>query len=106
ALARSDVPVPVAAWHEPDAALLGTPFYLMYRMRVDTMPLIWYGRRTPRLLAAAAGLGARPPGRLAGGRAVVPAPGRRRAAIAHGVRAGGVAGAGQAGGDSSGAAHR
>lgn len=56
ALARSDVPVPPVAWHEPDGALLGTPFYLMYRLRADTMPLIWYGRQTRRLLAAAAGL--------------------------------------------------
>ena len=56
ALARTDVPVPPVAWYEPDAAVLGAPFFLMYRLKCETLPLFWYGGVSPRLSSAAAAL--------------------------------------------------
>ena len=56
ALAGSDVPVPVVMWHCADLAVLGTPFYFMQRVVGETLPLLWYGGRSPRLIAAAAAL--------------------------------------------------
>lgn len=55
ALANSDVRVPAVAWHEPTGEILGTPFFLMERVRAETLPLFWYGP-SERLLAAAAAL--------------------------------------------------
>lgn len=55
ALSRTAVPVPAVAWYEPDRALLGAPFFIMQRVRGETLPLFWYGR-SPRLDAAAMAL--------------------------------------------------
>jgi aminoglycoside phosphotransferase (APT) family kinase protein len=55
ALARTAVPVPAVAWHEPDATILGAPFYMMQRLRGETLPLFWYGH-SGRLDAAAEAL--------------------------------------------------
>jgi aminoglycoside phosphotransferase (APT) family kinase protein len=55
ALKRTAVPVPAVAWFEPDEATLGAPFFVMERVRADTLPLFWYGR-SPRLVAAAEAL--------------------------------------------------
>ncbi|MCZ2111152.1 MAG: phosphotransferase family protein [Dehalococcoidia bacterium] len=55
ALASSDVCVPAVAWHEPTGQVLGTPFFLMERVKAETLPLFWYGP-SERLLAAAAAL--------------------------------------------------
>jgi aminoglycoside phosphotransferase (APT) family kinase protein len=52
ALQRTAVPVPTVAWYEPDPAVLGAPFFLMSRVRGETLPLFWYADG-PRLLAAA-----------------------------------------------------
>ncbi len=57
ALSRTPVPVPAVAWYEPDAAVLGVPFYVMQRVRGETLPLFWYGQ-SPRLDAAAEALAA------------------------------------------------
>lgn len=54
-LKSTAVPVPAVAWHEPDHAILGVPFFIMERVRGDTLPLFWYGR-SPRLRAAAEAL--------------------------------------------------
>jgi aminoglycoside phosphotransferase (APT) family kinase protein len=56
ALADTDVPVPTVAWHEPDAAILGVPFFLMHRLQCETPPLFWYGPG-PRVDSAAQALG-------------------------------------------------
>lgn len=53
ALQQTAVPVPAVAWFEPDPAILGAPFFLMSRVRGETLPLFWYAT-TPRLSAAAA----------------------------------------------------
>lgn len=55
ALGATAVPVPAAAWFEPTGEVLGTPFYVMARVRGETLPLFWYGR-SPRLAAAAEAL--------------------------------------------------
>jgi aminoglycoside phosphotransferase (APT) family kinase protein len=55
ALKDTAVPVPTVAWWEPDDAPLGVPFFVMERVRGDTLPLFWYGR-SPRLMAAAEAL--------------------------------------------------
>jgi aminoglycoside phosphotransferase (APT) family kinase protein len=57
ALAGTRVPVPTAAWLEPTGAVLGVPFYVMSRVRGETLPLFWHGR-SERLPAAAAALAA------------------------------------------------
>lgn len=57
ALGRTAVPVPAVAWFEPDPGVLGAPFFVMQRVRGETLPLFWYGR-SPRLDAAAAALAA------------------------------------------------
>ena len=53
ALQRTAIPVPGVAWYEPDPAVLGAPFFLMSRVRGETLPLFWYAEG-PRLRAAAA----------------------------------------------------
>jgi aminoglycoside phosphotransferase (APT) family kinase protein len=58
ALARTAVPVPAVAWYEADAAVIGAPFYVMHRLTAETLPLIWYGGLSPRLMAAAGALAA------------------------------------------------
>jgi aminoglycoside phosphotransferase (APT) family kinase protein len=58
ALSGTTVPVPAVLWHEPDSAVLGAPFFLMERVAGETLPLFWYGSRTPRLEAAALSLAA------------------------------------------------
>lgn len=58
ALAGTEVPVPAVLCYEAGAAILGAPFYLMYRLRCETLPLFWYDGRSPRLPAAAAALAA------------------------------------------------
>lgn len=55
ALAGTSIPVPSVAWYEPDAAILGAPFFVMERVRGETLPLFWYGR-SARLDAAAVAL--------------------------------------------------
>jgi aminoglycoside phosphotransferase (APT) family kinase protein len=55
ALAATDVPVPPVAWLEPTGDVLGVPFYVMARVRGETLPLFWYGR-SARLPAAAEAL--------------------------------------------------
>ncbi len=55
ALANTGVPVPAVAWHEPDANVLGAPFYIMQRVSGETLPLFWYGQ-SPRLDVAAEAL--------------------------------------------------
>ncbi|MEO8539128.1 MAG: phosphotransferase family protein [bacterium] len=55
ALAGTHVPVPAVAWYEPDPDVLGAPFYVMQRLRGETLPLFWYGQ-SPRLDAAAEAL--------------------------------------------------
>ncbi len=55
ALGRTHVPAPAVAWYEPDASLLGAPFFMMQRVLGETLPLFWYGQ-SPRLDAAAAAL--------------------------------------------------
>jgi aminoglycoside phosphotransferase (APT) family kinase protein len=55
ALASTAVPVPAVAWYEPDPNVLGVPFYVMERVRGETLPLFWYGR-SPRLDVAAEAL--------------------------------------------------
>ncbi|GIW13638.1 MAG: acyl-CoA dehydrogenase [Tepidiforma sp.] len=55
ALAGTEVPVPAVAWLEPTGEVLGVPFYVMARVRGETLPLFWYGR-SARLPAAAAAL--------------------------------------------------
>lgn len=52
ALQSTAVPVPTVAWYEPDAAVLGAPFYVMSRVVGETLPLFWYGH-SERLPAAA-----------------------------------------------------
>lgn len=49
ALAKSEVPVPPVAWYEPSGEVLGAPFFLMARIRGETLPLFWYGSASPRL---------------------------------------------------------
>lgn len=49
AMATSEVPVPGVAWYEPSPEVLGTPFYVMTRVRGETLPLFWYGSASPRL---------------------------------------------------------
>lgn len=58
ALKQTAVPVPTAAWYEPDSAVLGAPFFVMHRLQAETLPLFWYGATTVRLPAAAAALAA------------------------------------------------
>lgn len=53
ALATTNVPVPAALWFEASDEVLGTPFYFMSRVQGETLPLLWYGGRTPRLGAVA-----------------------------------------------------
>lgn len=55
ALAATEVPVPAVAWLEPTGEVLGTPFFVMVRVRGETLPLFWYGR-SARLVAAAGAL--------------------------------------------------
>ena len=57
ALARTAVPAPAVAWHEPDAGVLGAPFFVMQRVLGETLPLFWYGQ-SPRLDSAAEALAA------------------------------------------------
>jgi aminoglycoside phosphotransferase (APT) family kinase protein len=57
ALAGTGVPVPAVAWLELGAEVLGTPFFVMARVRGETLPLFWYGR-SERLPAAAGALAA------------------------------------------------
>lgn len=57
ALASTGVPVPAVAWYEPDAAVLGAPFFVMQRLPGETLPLFWYGH-SARLEVAAAALAA------------------------------------------------
>ncbi len=57
ALAATAVPVPAVLWFEPTGEVLGTPFFVMGRVRGETLPLFWSGR-SPRLLAAAEALAA------------------------------------------------
>jgi aminoglycoside phosphotransferase (APT) family kinase protein len=52
ALSRTDVPAPAVAWYESDRAVLGAPFFCMWRISGETLPLFWYGD-SPRLRAAA-----------------------------------------------------
>jgi aminoglycoside phosphotransferase (APT) family kinase protein len=54
ALAGTAVPVPAVAWYEPDAAVLGAPFFVMERIPGETLPLFWYGQSERLDLAAAA----------------------------------------------------
>jgi len=56
ALASTAVPVPAVLWFEDDPAVLGAPFYLMERVKGETLPLFWYGNSSPRLPAVAAAL--------------------------------------------------
>lgn len=56
ALARTDVPVPSVAWLERDPSIIGAPFFFMTRERGETLPLFWYGGRSPRLEAVAKAL--------------------------------------------------
>ena len=56
ALSRSAVPVPAVAWFERDLEVLGAPFFLMHRLKAETLPLFWYGGQSPRLTAAAEAL--------------------------------------------------
>lgn len=56
ALAATAVPVPAVMWHEPTGQVLGTPFFFMERVSGETLPLFWYGGRSPRLEAVAAAL--------------------------------------------------
>jgi aminoglycoside phosphotransferase (APT) family kinase protein len=58
ALKRTAVPVPAAYWLERDAAIIGTPFFFMEWVRGQTLPLFWYGGRSPRLWACAEALAA------------------------------------------------
>ena len=58
ALAGTEVPVPAVLCHEPEAGVLGAPFFLMHRLQCETLPLFWYGGESPRLAAAAAALAA------------------------------------------------
>ncbi len=55
-LAHTPIPVPAAFWYCDDLDILGAPFYVMERIRGDTLPVLWYGGRSPRLLAAAEAL--------------------------------------------------
>ena len=55
ALQPTAVPVPSVAWHEPDATILGAPFFVMSRVPGETLPLFWYGH-SERLPAAAEAL--------------------------------------------------
>lgn len=54
-LAGTAVRVPAVAWLEPTGSVLGTPFFVMERVRGETLPLFWHGR-SGRLLAGAAAL--------------------------------------------------
>jgi aminoglycoside phosphotransferase (APT) family kinase protein len=54
ALAGTSVPVPAVAWYEPDAAVLGAPFFIMERLRGETLPLFWYGHSARLDIAAEA----------------------------------------------------
>jgi len=54
ALASTGVPVPAVAWYEPDAAVLGAPFFVMQRLPGETLPLFWYGHSARLEVAAAA----------------------------------------------------
>ena len=56
ALQGTDIPVPAAFWFEREISVLGMKFYFMSRLEGETLPLIWYGGRSPRLDAVAAGL--------------------------------------------------
>jgi len=47
ALQATAVPVPAVAWYEPNPSILGAPFFLMSRVRGETLPLFWYGSPTP-----------------------------------------------------------
>ncbi|MGI8926924.1 MAG: phosphotransferase family protein [Tepidiformaceae bacterium] len=58
ALSRTAVPVPAVAWHEASGAVLGAPFFLMARVPGETLPLFWYGGRSPRLESVAEALAA------------------------------------------------
>lgn len=57
ALACSPVPVPAVLWYEPDASVIGAPFFLMERVSGETLPLFWYAPSV-RLRAAARQLAA------------------------------------------------
>lgn len=56
ALQRTAVPVPAVAWLETDPSVLGAPFFLMGLVKGETLPLVWYGGRSPRLEAIAEAL--------------------------------------------------
>lgn len=58
ALYTTPVPVPAVFLFEDDRSALGTRFFLMERVRGETLPLFWYGGQTPRLAAAATALAA------------------------------------------------
>jgi aminoglycoside phosphotransferase (APT) family kinase protein len=56
ALQGTPVPVPAVAWYETTGAVIGAPFFVMYRMEGETLPVFWYGGHSPRLDAIAAAL--------------------------------------------------
>jgi aminoglycoside phosphotransferase (APT) family kinase protein len=58
ALEPTPVPVPAVAWYESNPDILGAPFYLMERVRGDTLPIFWYGGQSPRLASVARALAA------------------------------------------------
>lgn len=57
ALSRTAVPVPAVLWYEPDAAVIGAPFYFMERLFGETLPLFWFAP-SGRLRASALQLAA------------------------------------------------
>lgn len=57
ALQRTAVPVPSVCWFEAGREDLGVPFFVMSRIRGETLPLFWYGQ-SPRLHIAAEALAA------------------------------------------------
>jgi len=54
ALKGTGVPVPAVAWYEPDAGVIGAPFYVMERLSGETLPLFWYGHSERLDIAAEA----------------------------------------------------
>jgi len=54
ALATTAVPVPAVAWYEPEATVIGAPFYVMQRISGETLPLFWYGHSARLPVAARA----------------------------------------------------
>lgn len=56
ALQATPVPVPPTLWYEPDESVFGAPFFFMRRIEGETLPLFWYGSRSPRLYSIAEAL--------------------------------------------------